>query len=469
MSIIQVKFDHKLEQSDIIIPLTNSSKSEAGDAYTKNQTEIQQTLVYGIMSPLIMVNNIVIDVVDVIDFELKSIDVTPSVNLTVKDRYKLLTTLDTPGIDNELRIQILPKFEDKYKKINLTFYITNFKQTGDYLTIRGEYKIPKFLSSNIKSFGEINTYSLYESIATETQLGFASNIESNDGDKRWIYCDNKSYKELLDKEIQRSGVDNQVLDYWIDWWNNLVLTDIYERYNATDKDEDMQIWISGQNEEISEGNEIKPQQSVATLNNHPSMKFTELFVTQYQISNNPSSQLYMGTDKIYSIYESDKFEYMDHMIIDGDTQKDIFTKYEYLGENYGEYNYLLASKKRDSFLQKIKSNETVEITLKTPLLGIMRGNHINLMIYINDSAAEGLREKLDEQKLLNETSTNIPLDSADHIEDKSPDGSFKLDKSISGQYLVTGCKMKYNNYEWEYKVILSRPTSMKPKILKEDE
>lgn len=469
MSIIQVKFDHKLKQSDIIIPLTNSSKSEMGDAYTKNQTEIQQTLVYGIMSPLIMVNNIVVDVVDVIDFELKSIDVTPTVNLTIKDRYKLLTTLDTPGIDNELRIQILPKFEDKYKKINLTFYITNFKQNGEYLSIRGEYKIPKFLSSNIKSFGEINTYSLYESIATETQLGFASNIEFNDGDKRWVYCDNKSYKELLDKEIQRSGVDTQILDYWIDWWNNLVLTDIYERYNTTDKDEDMQIWISGQNEEISEGNEIKPQQSVATLNNHPAMKFTELFVTQYQISNNQGSQLYLGTDKVYSIYESNKSEYMDHMIIDGDTQKDIFTKYEYLGENYGEYNYLLASKKRESFLQKIKSNETVEITLKTPLLGVMRGNHINLMIYINDSAAEGLQEKLGEQKLLNEGSTNIPLDSANHIEDKSPDGSFKLDKSISGQYLVTGCKMRYNNYAWEYKVTLSRPTSMKPKILKEDE
>ena len=216
MSIIQVKFAHKLKQSDIIIPLTNSSKSEMGDAYTKNQTEIQQTLVYGIMSPLIMVNNIVVDVVDVVDFELKSVDVTPTVNLTIKDRYKLLTTLDTPGIDNELRIQILPKFEDKYKKINLTFYITNFKQNGEYLSIRGEYKIPKFLSSNIKSFGEINTYSLYESIATETQLGFASNIEFNDGDKRWVYCDNKSYKELLDKEIQRSGVDTQILDYWID-------------------------------------------------------------------------------------------------------------------------------------------------------------------------------------------------------------------------------------------------------------
>ena len=61
MSIIQVKFDHNLQQSDIIIPLTSSSKDEAKEAYTRNQSEIQQTHVYGIQSPLISVNSIVID------------------------------------------------------------------------------------------------------------------------------------------------------------------------------------------------------------------------------------------------------------------------------------------------------------------------------------------------------------------------------------------------------------------------
>lgn len=469
MSLIQVKFDHNIKQSDIIIPLTNSSHEEAGNAYVNNQPEIQQTSVYGIMSPLIMVNNIVVDFSDVLDFELKCVDVTPTVQMTVLDRYKLITILDTPGVDNELRVQILPRFDNIYKKINLTFFITNFQIRDNYITIKGEYKLPVFFSSNIKSFGEIDTYELYESIAIETGLGFASNIEKSGLDKRWIYCDNKTYSKLLSNEIKRSGYDNQILDYWIDWWNNLVLADIYERYNAIDKDEDMQIWISGQNYEVSEGIEITPQQSVASLNNHPSLKFSELYVKEYKIINNPGSNIYLGTDKIYSIYEMNKTEHMDHMIMDGDVKKDIISHYEYMGEMYGDYNYLLSDRKRSDFLQKIKTNETIEVTINTPLLGLMRGNRVNFLWYINDSRVDGIHSKLNENGVLNNPSTNIPLSSADNIIDKSPDGNFVLDHSISGQYLITGCRMKFSNKMWDYSIVLSRPTSAKPNIIKEYE
>lgn len=470
MSLIQVKFDNTLKQSDIIIPLTNSSKEEAGEIYKDNQQEIQQTLIYGIQSPLIMINNIVVDFVDVVDFELKCTGVTPSVQLTVKDRYQLTSMFDAPGIDNELRIQILPKFEDKYKKINLTFFITSSKIGGDLITLKGEYKNSKFLSSNIKAFGEINTYKLFETAAIESQLGFASNITENEGDKRWVYCDNKSYKELLSNEIARSGVDLQICDYWVDWWNNIVLADIYERYNAIDKDEDMLLWTAGENYEINEGKEILPQQIVASFNNHPSMNSNELSVKSYKLINKAGAQLYQGTDRVYSVYESNNGEYMDYLIQDGDTHKDIFTKHEYLGEVYGEYNYLLSGKKRETFLQKIATNETLEITLNTPILGVMRGNRINFLWYYNDSKVSDMVENFDQENLSEESpESNIPLPSKEEEKTKSMDGEFILDRSISGQYLVTGCTLKYGDMNWEYDLIISRSTIDKPKLFKEDE
>ena len=144
MGKIQVKFDNTLKQSDIIVRLTNSSKDESGDNYKNNQQEIQQTSIYGIQAPLIMVNNIVVDFSDVIYFNLKSIDTLPTVQMTIRDRKRLLTTLDTPTIDNELRVQILPKFDDKYKKINLTFYITSMRCQNDIINISGEYKVIPF-------------------------------------------------------------------------------------------------------------------------------------------------------------------------------------------------------------------------------------------------------------------------------------------------------------------------------------
>ena len=64
----------------------------------------------------------------------------------------------------------------------------------------------------------------------------------------------------------------------VDFWNNLNLVDVYERYNAVDSEEDMKIWISGQNLESEEGIKAVPIQAVATLTNHPASRTTELFV-----------------------------------------------------------------------------------------------------------------------------------------------------------------------------------------------
>ena len=77
MSKIQVKFDPTLEQTDIVMKLNDSSVDEMGDEYEKNISGIQQTSVYGIMAPLIAINNIVIGYNDVILFELDSTGVFP--------------------------------------------------------------------------------------------------------------------------------------------------------------------------------------------------------------------------------------------------------------------------------------------------------------------------------------------------------------------------------------------------------
>lgn len=468
MAIIQVKFDNTLKQSDIIVPLTNSSRDEAEEAYTQNRPAVQQTAVYGIQSPLIMVNNIVIDFSDVLLFELSCVYDTPSVKLAVRDRYNLISTIDTPSVDNELRIQILPKFEDKYKKINLTFYITRSSINGNVIDIRGEYKLSKFTSDNIKSFGEISTYQLIEKISQETGLGFASNV-SDSNDKRYIYCNNKSYNDLLQSEIEMSGSDMQVYDYWIDWWNNVVFADIYERYNATDSDEDMQIWVSGQQKEVEEGSEVQPQKVVASFNNHIANSTSELYIKDYNVINNSGEQMYSGTDRVYSIFNSETGEYSDYLIQDGDTQKDIYAKYEYLGEVYGEHDYLLSKVKRNAFLQKIRSNETIEITLRTPLLGVMRGNRCNLLWYINDDMVNNLKETMSEAGVIQEDpASNIPLSAGDNVEDNNGAGSFTLDKTKSGQYLITSCRIGFEEGEWSYKITLSRPTADKPVIINEE-
>lgn len=466
MSTIQVKFDNSLQQTDIIIPLTYSSAEEAQEYYTNNQPEIQQTMIYGIQAPLIMINNIVVNFTDVISFELICDSVYPKINLIVQDRYNLTSTIDTPGIDNELRVQILPKFENKYKKINLSFYITQMKNNNGIIHLSGDYKLSKFISSNIKAFGQLSIYELCEQIAKNSGLGFATNV-ADDLNTRYIYCDNKSYKELLKNETTLSCNDTQIYDYWIDWWNNLILVDIYERYNATDKDEDMLIWISGQNQEIREGSDIDPMQTVATLHNHPAQKNTELYIQNLKNITSPGNQMNKGTDRVYSIYNCNNTEYLDYLIQDGDTKKDVFCKYEYLGEVYGEHNYLLGLKKYETFKQKIATNETIEISLKTPLLGIMRGNKVNVMWYINDSMSANVKKTLQDFDVISSNpETNIQID--DNEENENINGNFEIDQSISGQYFVNKCSMKFKDNAWDYTITLCRPSINKPKLINEE-
>ena len=112
MGKIYLEFENKLKQSDIVIPLTNSSTEEAGSDYVYNRTGFMQTSIYGILTPLIQINNIIVDFTDVNSFILKSTGPVPTVSLSVRDRYNLISSIDTPGSDNELRIQILPQFDN---------------------------------------------------------------------------------------------------------------------------------------------------------------------------------------------------------------------------------------------------------------------------------------------------------------------------------------------------------------------
>lgn len=465
MSKILLKFDNQLEHQDIVIQLTNSSKDEAGENYVDNKQEIQQTLIYGIQAPLIKINNIVVDFIDVIEFSLKSVNDLPTINMIVKDRYNLTRLVDTPGNDNLLRVQILPQFDNTYKKIDLDFFITSLKINNDYISITGSYKLPKLTSSNIKSFGEINTFDLFETIATDTGLGFATNVETNDINKKYVYCDNKSYLDILNREIRYSSEDKYILDFWVDFWNNLNLVNIYERYNSIDSDEDMMIWVSSQTKEIREGIVPEPMQITATLTNHPNMASNELYVQNYKIINNAGQNSFRGTDRVYSIYEIDKHEYMDHLIQDGDVKKDIFVKYDYLGESYGGFNYLLAEKIRSDFLTKMQT-ESIEVELNTPLLGLMRGNNVNFVSYINDSNTDYRQQNLIDNGVMNQSpEQSVPLEDEDSKQ--TGEDKFIIDNSISGQYTICGCNIKFSNNKWSYLVNLKRPASNKPQLINE--
>lgn len=473
MAQIEIVFDSKLKKPEIQIPLTNTSRTEAGDYYTTNWQQIQQTSIYGIETPLIMIGKIVVDFKDIISFNLRSTGPTPQLDMEVVDRDKLLSTVNTPGLDNQVVVQIIPPFDNAYKKINLVFAISNISIKNNNIKLSCVYKIPKLFNSNVKCFGDITTFNLFKEIATDTELGFASNCQDDGSDKRYIYSDSLTYLELMNREINRSHSDeSHIYDYWIDFWDNINYVNIFERYNTKDSDNDMMIWVAGVQHEFEENIKIQPLQIKATINNHPVFANSDLKTNSYEIINNTGSNIGSGTDKVYGIYEEDKDEYLDHLIQDGDVKSDIYIKYEYLGEVYGNYNYLLATACRSSYLKKMNT-ETIKVTIKKPLLALMRGSKVDFLWYINDDQWKYKMQTLSDAGIIEENKnikTTDELSTEEDIEGyNSGNGEFVIDKSISGQYTIIGCTMKYYMGEWFYDLLLTRPHINKPNILKEEE
>lgn len=464
MSVIKVEYDHNLTKSEIVVPLLSTSAAESSDEYVNDQTDKAQTKVFGIQVPLIMINNTVIDFDAVQYFSLKSTGVTPELSMTVEDKYQIIENIDKPKTDNEVRVQILPKFDNAYKKIDLTFYISNIKINGSLISLTCLYKVPDLIKSRFKSFGEIDTYTLFDNIAKDSKLGFATNIAKL-SDVRYMYCNNKSYIDILNDEIQYSDSTNHILEYWVDFWDSINLADIKERYETIDPDEELQIWVASQVHEVTTDVEIEPVKITASLNTHPALANSELFVKNYDIINRPGGSAIAGSDKVYSIYESSKGEYLDYLLQNGDVNSDIFEKYDYIGETYGDYNYLLSKRIRESYLQKI-GLEQIKVTLQSPLLGLMRGHKVNFIRYINDDKLENKMKALEDNDALDrDIEANIPLSDYEITEDGS-NGKFRLDKTVSGQYLITSVVFEFKNNEWNYAIVLARPPQPQTNILK---
>ena len=469
MSIITLEFDNTLKKSDIIMPVRSSSINEAGDEYQdSNLSDKSQTAVFGVQTPLIMINNTVIDFDAVNYFSLKSTGVLPELVMSVEDRFNLITSIDKVNRDNEVRIQILPKFENAYKKINLTFYIANIQINGTNIRITGTYKLPALTSSQFKSYGEIDTYSFFKTVAQETNLGFATNIATLD-DTRYIYCNHKSLLDAMNNEISFANTTEHIIDWWIDLWDNINIVDIRERFNAVDNADDIKIWIAGQVNEISKDNEIPAMEVEATITDLPTNNTSELFVKSFNIVNRTGMQMSAGTDKVYSVYEECNKEYTDYFMQDGDTMNDIFLKYDYVGECYSEYNYLISRPTRDAFLQKMNI-ETVVVKLQSPLLGLMRGHRVNFIHYINDDMTHDRLNNMQDVEVVdtNSIESNIPLDKYNVSEDSGA-GVFKVDRMMSAQYLILGVDVIYQNNAWEYTLTLTRPTNSNNKLVNKDD
>lgn len=471
MAQINVIRDPQIEQSPIKISLRSPSPEEDPENTSDGTNEIQQTKVFGILMPIIALNGIAVDFGDVLKFELDYTGTLPYIEFEIRDRNNILKNLSNPGNDCELRIQILPPVDDAYKKIDLTFMCNDIKINNGIVVGQAEYKLAELTKSQFKALGQISTYELCDKISVDTGLGFATNTEATE-DARFMQCHFESYRDILGREIEKSGSsDVHVFDWWVDVWNNLILCDLYDRINSEDTEEDMQVWVISNDMEASMNDEAIATKTLALYTNHPVRENTDLHVEDYDVQNEPASQS-RGNSIALSVYEENKKEYVDHYIADGDIEKNEFVQFEYAGEVYGDYNYLLAEKAREIYLKKIKS-EVVIIHLHKPQFGINRGDQLRFVWYDNDSNDSMKYSKLEETGVLRsaeDLASEIGWLKDWDFAKENADHPMKANLQLSGQYTCIGHYVTYNGstQQWDAWMYLSRPANKRPQVLTQD-
>ena len=98
--------------------------------------------------------------------------------------------------------------------------------------------------------------------------------------------------------------------------------------------------------------------------------------------------------------------------------------------------------------QKINS-QTIQVSVTSPLLGLMRGHKVELMWYDTNDLINLQKEEIPE--------TKIPIDE----ESREPELP-TINTQISGQYLIYKTVLSYNRNSqdaWSYKLTLTRPQS----------
>ena len=457
MAEITVKFDPTVDIEEIKMALITGTPGEEPDNYEGG--EYQQTKVEGIAAPMVRLNNLVILSDQVRKMELRSRPV-PQVDLEITDTFGLSRVLDAPQSDNLLVVQVIPPFDDGYKKINLRFYITEYRILGNSIRVHGEYNVPNQHDIVLESFGEKSTYEFVEEVAKRLQLGLASNLDGTT-DSRYIYCPSKELFSVVNQEVPFGGTETQLLDWWIDFWNYVNLVDVYDRYNSSDPIP--KIWTTITNGvELNETNSTDPVEVDAVITNHPSMRGTPLYIESYKPVSNTSTNLMEGTDKTIETYSMLELNSDTTDVMDGDVHNDIFKKYEYRGEIFGKHNYLVQEMLQRSFLQKMRS-QTIEISLSKPQFGLSRGGRLTLDWYENsDFVTKTIREENQNVSTnsdeLESSDTNSP---EQDITGNPADQTWTLNKTVSGQYYILDSSLKYSHsggtMSWSHVLTLSRP------------
>jgi len=400
--------------------------------------------------PYIVLNGVTIETKDVSSFTLYNDRYLPEVEMTFIDPTNKLWDSSYP-LDQQILSIMIKSNEELLMPIRMDFFVNNFtsvkSKSGDSdlkeYELLAKLDVPYFIKNN--SF-KGNSYDVLKKIAKETELGFASNIETTNDEMTWLNSGIDYVREMIPDIVKHSYInDSTFLWAYIDFWYNLNYVDIEKQMNVSTVDDKA---LTG-NSKISGSEDVIPLK----LSNHPDNSSTDQYFDKFNLVNDSTEVNYdLGYNPHIYWYQlkekninnvlldtiSDKGNSSDKIVMKGQPDNNNYSnnqqKNYFLGEidiDNVHKNYLYSEKSNEhnlEFLQKIR----MKVILKKANFQLYRFQMINLLIY-----------KLQEL----DSSPNVVT--KNDIEKGKDQDKYKLNERLSGDWLIIGINYTYTKKSGE--------------------
>lgn len=307
---------------------------------------------------LVTINNYTFTDTDVKTLKLNVDSTIPTLDLVLIDSMGLFGVDTYPRDGDVINIRIGARQKEVYKDIRVDFDIIRVtspnrnpqeptRGTMKY-TISGRMKVPGLYADVSKSYGTGTSLEHIEKIATDLQLGLATNIDSSD-DAMNLFIAYDSTADTLDDLVRHSYVDDDSFQtysidpyYYINYVNMNTLIESEETLEDALAAFDVDLSDQVLDEETDNANNMKHPLILST---HRKYLGTSLHIAEYSLKNNAGANVRRnGYKRTLKFYENDSDEGLVSFSMDTTTSKTMTDIEEPLKGRRGEERYKLETK-----------------------------------------------------------------------------------------------------------------------------
>jgi hypothetical protein len=280
-----------LTEPTIVLDDLESIDTETGtaDAIGNPVTPVSLSKQFGAVVPLIQVLNFSFEGETIVSFSLNSTGDIPTASFTVNVRDKSFYSTSFPK-DGDLFSIFIRSKDDLFKPIHNDYEITGVKitptqneNTTETMTISGKLRIPGY--DAIKCFSVKGTsMNAMMKVATDLNLGFASNEVDTDDSQVWI-CPYDKVKDFIADTVAASYKDeNSFFSYFIDWYYYFNFVNVEPLFSEQPEiDEGMMVSMLGN--DYGKDSELPKELTKNVLSNWDEVQMQPNFIITHNLTN----------------------------------------------------------------------------------------------------------------------------------------------------------------------------------------